>query len=156
MKKLICTLVVLIAAGALIAQAPPELKLWKAADLKAYEPKLTAKMSPQKLAVDTIGALNGEVVLMVHREATGEAEYHERLADFMIVESGSATMLVGGKMKDGKTTTPGEIRAPSIEGGETYKVAVGDVMSIPAKIPHQVVVSKGGKVTYLTLKVAAK
>jgi mannose-6-phosphate isomerase-like protein (cupin superfamily) len=156
MKKLILSLIVLTAAGVLVGQSPSELKLWKSSDLKAYAPKLSARAGASKLATQSLATLNGKTLVMVHREATLDAEYHESDADFMIVQDGSCTMVAGGTVKNPKTTGPGEIRGPSIEGGQTYKLEVGDVMNIPAKTAHQVVISDGGKVTYLTLKVAAK
>ena len=58
-----------------------------------------------------------------------------------------------GKMEGGKTTAPGEVRGTSIEGGEKQKIAAGDIMHIPPKTPHQVVLAPGTEITYYTLKV---
>lgn len=53
----------------------------------------------------------------------------------------------------GKTTAPGEMRAPSIEGGSRRKISAGDVVHIPAKVAHQVLLDSGGKFDYMVVKV---
>jgi len=52
-----------------------------------------------------------------------------------------------------KTTEPNEVRGPSIKGGERKPLAAGDVVHIPAKIPHQLLVPAGKEFTYFVMKV---
>ena len=77
----------------------------------------------------------GLVVLAQRREA-GVAEYHERTNHVFIMVEGEATLVVGGTMVDPKQTAPYQKRAPSTEGGTTYHLTKGDVITIPAKTPH--------------------
>lgn len=35
-----------------------------------------------------------------------------------------------------KQTAPGQMRAESLEGGQTFHLSKGDVITIPAKTPH--------------------
>jgi len=77
----------------------------------------------------------GLVVLAQRREA-GVAEFHERTNHVFIMVEGEATMVVGGTMVDPKKTAPYQLRAPSTEGGTTYHLTKGDVITIPAKTPH--------------------
>jgi len=77
----------------------------------------------------------GLVVLAQRREA-GVAEYHERTNHVFIMVDGEATLVVGGTMVDPKQTAPYQKRAPSTEGGTTYHLTKGDVITIPAKTPH--------------------
>jgi quercetin dioxygenase-like cupin family protein len=35
-----------------------------------------------------------------------------------------------------KNTAPGQTRAASVNGGQTYHLTKGDVITIPAKTPH--------------------
>jgi mannose-6-phosphate isomerase-like protein (cupin superfamily) len=160
MKKLICAPVLALALLTLAAQtgrAPDGIVVWKAADLKAYAGKLAPRVaSPQKIATQTLANLNGNNVMMVHREATGEAEFHENAADFMVIVDGEANLVLGGTIPDGKTTGPGETRGTTIEGGKTNAVEPGDIVNIPAKTPHQVVIAPGKHITCFLLKVAAK
>ena len=77
----------------------------------------------------------GLVVLAQRREA-GPAEYHDRTNHVFIMVEGEAMMVVGGTMVEPKRTAPSQLRAPSIEGGTTYHLSKGDVITIPAKTPH--------------------
>jgi mannose-6-phosphate isomerase-like protein (cupin superfamily) len=77
----------------------------------------------------------GLVVLAQRREA-GPAEYHDHTNHVFVMVEGEATMIVGGTMVDGKRTAPDQMRAPSLEGGTTYHLSKGDVITIPAKTPH--------------------
>ena len=77
----------------------------------------------------------GLIVLAQRREA-GPAEWHDRTNHVFIFEEGEATLIVGGTMVDPKRTAVDQMRAPSIEGGTTYHVHKGDVITIPAKTPH--------------------
>ena len=77
----------------------------------------------------------GLVVLAQRREA-GVAEYHERTNHVFIMVEGEATLVVGGTMIEPKRTAPYQMRAPSTEGGTTYHLTKGDVITIPAKTPH--------------------
>jgi len=77
----------------------------------------------------------GLVVLAQRREA-GVVEYHDRTNHVFVMVEGEATLVVGGTMVDPKRTAPGQMRAPSLEGGTTYHLSKGDVITIPAKTPH--------------------
>lgn len=77
---------------------------------------------------------------MVHasrREKPGQAELHERDADVIYVLEGTATLVTGGEVVDGQNIAPDEIRGTHITGGETRKLAKGDVIIVPHRTPHQ-------------------
>lgn len=77
---------------------------------------------------------------MVHasrREKPGQAEIHTKDADVIYVLQGSATFITGGQAVEAKTTAPDELRGSSINGGETRKIAKGDVIIVPHGVPHQ-------------------
>ncbi|MPZ16604.1 MAG: hypothetical protein GEV06_01630 [Luteitalea sp.] len=76
-------------------------------------------------------------VLAGHRDEPGEAEVHERDTDIFYVLSGTATIVTGGAVVDGKTTEAGEIRGPSIDGGDTRPLAKDDMLVVPHGTPHQ-------------------
>jgi glc operon protein GlcG len=71
-----------------------------------------------------------------HRDGAGMAEVHERDTDIVYVLDGSATLVTGGQVVEGKTTAPEEIRGASIRGGEARPIAKGDVIIIPNGVPH--------------------
>ena len=77
---------------------------------------------------------------MVHtsrREQPGMAEIHTQDADIVYVIDGAATLITGGQSVNSKPTAAGEFRGERIEGGETRQLAKGDVVIIPAGVPHQ-------------------
>jgi glc operon protein GlcG len=71
------------------------------------------------------------------RAAPGEVEYHEQTADIMHVVAGTATVRTGGQLVAPRTVTPGELRAASTDGGTDHDLAPGDVLVVPAGVPHQ-------------------
>ena len=77
----------------------------------------------------------GLIVLANRREA-GQVEYHEHTNHIFIMVEGEATFVTGGTMVGAKRTSPEQMVATSIEGGETYHLSKGDVITIPAKTPH--------------------
>jgi mannose-6-phosphate isomerase-like protein (cupin superfamily) len=67
---------------------------------------------------------------------------------FIIVD-GEAEFVTGGKMVDPKVTAAGQTRGTGIEGGVSHHLTKGDVITIPAKTPHQWKdTSKTGSVGY--------
>ncbi len=65
-----------------------------------------------------------------------DVEIHEKEADLFYVIEGSATQVLGGTVIGGRNTGPGQIRGSKIEGGQTYHLGKGDVMWVPAGVPH--------------------
>ena len=146
-------LALLLAGFALPAGDIPGFHLWKSAELKGFAKTLAPKMSDKKVASETIASYGNYSFMVAHREGSGEAEYHATQADIFVVQSGEATLVVGGQLVDGKTTAPNEMRAPGIKGGTEKKIAAGDVVTIPAKVPHQVKLDAGKEFTYFVVKV---
>lgn len=144
----------LMALGMLAAQ-PPGYKRWPAAELKGLGAKMASEMNAQKLAMRQLGKFGNYNLQAAHREADGEAELHETQHDVFIVESGEGIVVLGGEVEGGRSTGPGEIRGSSIRGGQRMPLGAGDVVSIPARTPHQVLVKPGGKITYLIVKINA-
>ncbi len=76
---------------------------------------------------------------MVHtsrREGPGMVEVHTKDTDVIYVLKGSATIVTGGTMVDGKPIAADEIRGREITGGETRQLVPGEVMIIPNGVPH--------------------
>jgi mannose-6-phosphate isomerase-like protein (cupin superfamily) len=144
-------------AGMLAAGAPAGFAHWSKASLQDYGEKLAAKLDPKtKSASQRLDTFGNHFFMIAHREGDGEAELHEGQADIFVVESGAATLVVGGEIAGARTSSPGEIRGTSILGGERVKLGVGDVIHIAAKTPHQLLIEPGGKFTYFVMKVDAK
>lgn len=156
MKKIIAVLSIL-GAGLLLAADPAGFNFWSASDLNGMDKKLAPKMDPKvKVATENLAVYGNHLVMMVYREADGEAELHQKQVDVFVVQSGEGELVVGGEMVGGRTTAPGEIRGPSIKGGRKMKLAAGDMAHIPAMVPHQVLVPAGKKINYAIVKVNAQ
>ncbi len=97
----------------------------------------------------------GTTLITAHRDADGQVEVHTKLNDQIVVRSGQATFVVGGKVEGNKETAPGEWRGGKITGGHAYAMGPGDVLWIPAGAPHQVVSPKGD-FYYLAFKFEAQ
>jgi mannose-6-phosphate isomerase-like protein (cupin superfamily) len=138
--KAACTALVVIAAAGSVALAQDGgITLWP----KGVPPASEAR------------AKFGETHAMMisHREVTGRVEVHQTVADVVVVQSGTATLVTGGEVVDPVTTGPSEIGGASIKGGVSRTVSPGDVYEIPAGVPHQYLVPAGGQITCLLVKV---
>jgi mannose-6-phosphate isomerase-like protein (cupin superfamily) len=91
--------------------------------------------------------------MLAYRSKSGQAELHEKFADFYYVLGGEATLVSGGHMVNSKTTAPGEVRADSVQDGKEMKLTKGDIVHIPANIPHQLVLANGATFQYFIVKV---
>src|SRR5271168_4979900 len=90
------------------------------------------------------------------RHKDGGAEVHENYADFFFVVQGRATLVTGGTVQDGKTASLGEIRGVSVQNGDRTSLSEGDIVHIPAGVPHQLLVQDGGTFVYFVIKVKEK
>ena len=81
----------------------------------------------------------GDEPYMVHasrRENPGMAEIHTKDADIVYVLDGSATLVTGGTAMNTKTIAPDEIRGSEIQDGNSWELKKGDVIIVPAGVPH--------------------
>ena len=93
--------------------------------------KVTATMARGGSIVDDHG-----LVVLAQRRGAGEVEWHENTNHVFIIVEGEATFVTGGTLVQPKNTAPGQVRAPRVDGGQTYHLTKGDVITIPAKTPH--------------------
>ena len=147
-------IVLFFALGAgMIAADPDGFGLWTGAELKEAGKKLAPKMDQNKVATQSLVNYGNHLLMVAHREASGQAELHETQADIFVVESGEGTLVVGGTVVDPKTISPHEVRGTSIKDGVTKQLRPGDIVHIAAKTPHQVMVPAGKQITYFVAKV---
>ena len=97
-------------------------------------------INERQLLTTLIGAQTDNYFLaVVQRTERGEAETHANFDDLFIVREGAAEMIVGGEIVSPKETAPGEWRGPSIKGGRSITLGVGDTLRIARGTPHQTV-----------------
>jgi mannose-6-phosphate isomerase-like protein (cupin superfamily) len=93
-------------------------------------------------------------VLLVRRTKPGRAEVHTALTDVWYVIDGGGTLVTGGALQNAKKTEPRELRGNGVSGGVARHIGKGDVIDIPAGVPHWVSRVDGKELVYLTVKVA--
>jgi mannose-6-phosphate isomerase-like protein (cupin superfamily) len=98
-------------------------------------------------------AFGNHLLEISHRDKDGRAELHKIKADVMVIQSGTATLVYGGEVIDPAPTAPNEIQGSGIKGGDKRTVSPGDVIEIPAGVPHQFLLAPGTQITYLVVKV---
>jgi len=126
-----------------VAAEPPGYKHWTSGQLRDRAQSLSPKVDAHKIATERLADFGRYHALTVHREGSGQAEVHEDWADFFVVESGNAKLVVGGTIPDARRTGPGEIRGSKINGGTEQTLSAGDVVNIPARTPHQFLLDSG-------------
>jgi len=88
------------------------------------------------------------------RDRDGQAEVHARDTDIFWIQEGTATLVTGGEVVNGKETAPDERRGETITSGKEQRVAKGDIITIPNGVPHMFKDVKAPFV-YYTVKVTA-
>ena len=116
----------LVACVAMFAADPQGFVVWKGSNLKDSHRAGSGELTQ----VGDFSQVGGYQALVIHREGLGEPEV-QRDPLLPVIESGEATLAAGGEKKT---------------------VAEGDVVFIPANLPHQVLVASGKQVTYLVIR----
>jgi mannose-6-phosphate isomerase-like protein (cupin superfamily) len=140
--------------GGLASAFAAQVDIFTAKDLQATAQSLIPK-GPVN-ADKTLSRYSNHYLLLVKRDETGSSEVHEHEADLFVVESGEGAILTGGKMRGGHAIKPGEIRGSGIDGAERHALTAGDVIHIPAGVPHQLVLPKGKPFVYFVVKVTGQ
>lgn len=90
--------------------------------------------------------------MVIVRERSGQVEEHANWNDYITVLDGDAILIVGGTPVGMKITEPGEMRGDSLQGGQIVNLHKGDIVTIPAGMPHQVTLVQGSHIKYLAVK----
>jgi mannose-6-phosphate isomerase-like protein (cupin superfamily) len=127
--------------------AAPKTQFFSAAQLKA----LVAQ--PVKgVAANQFLHGPGSTVYVIRRDKTGETEVHMAFNDIYVVQSGHVKITVGGQVTGNREAAPTEWLGGDISGGTDYSLAPGDVLFIPAGVPHKTVVPPNAAITYVLVK----
>lgn len=148
--------VCLLAAGAWTAPAQTlKVDHYTPAELTQMSHALDGKVQ-NGMAGEDLAKYPNHFTMLILRNKNGGAELHENFADFFVVVEGHATLVSGGTLKDPKIASPGEIRGTAVENGTKETVSAGDVIHIPATLPHQLLIADGDRFVYFVLKVKEK
>jgi len=150
-----------LAAGFLVvpvfAADPAGFAMWRSTELQRRDEALSKKLGPDHSARETLADYGDHRLRLLYRDADGVPEQHDNIVDVVVVQSGEGTLLLGGRMINPKASSgAGEYLGTGIEGGERHALAAGDVVHIPAKIPHSFLVPQGKHITYILVKFPAR
>src|SRR5215510_10689306 len=77
------------------------------------------------------------LIVIAQRVVGRGSEMHDNTNHVFIIMDGEAEFITGGKLVNPKATEPGQTRGTGIEDGVSHHLTKGDVITIPAKTPHQ-------------------
>lgn len=104
-------------------------------------------------ASETIGNYPQHIAMLSVRSRNGDAEMHQNFAHMFHVLAGTATLVTGGTLLRARTVEPGEMRGDSIQGGTSQELRAGDIVHVPAGIPHQILIAGEKAITCLIVKI---
>jgi mannose-6-phosphate isomerase-like protein (cupin superfamily) len=90
-----------------------------------------------------------------HKREMAEAESHDDSDDVYYVLEGAARLTLGGRLENPREASPGEWRATSIVGGQTFELKKGDLIVVPRGTPHHRINSKGKEFSLILIKIFA-
>ena len=153
MKTVVRLLVLALLGTRVLAADPPGFAMWKASELKAHDEALPARVAEDHSSRETLADFDTHRFRMLYRDADGNPEQHDAIIDIVYVQSGAGTLMMGGTMQGRRSTTPGEYVGTRLDGGDLHPLGAGDIVHIPAGIPHSFLVAKGQHLTYVLLKI---
>ncbi len=156
MKAVVRILAAALVAASVSAADPPGFALWNAASLKSHDAALSTHVADDHSSRETLADYGDHRFRMLYRDADGNPEQHDRIIDIVMVQSGEGALQLGGTIVDRRSTAAGEYVGARLDGGERHALGRGDIVHIPAAIPHSFLVPKGKHLTYVLLKIPAK
>lgn len=133
--------------------APPvtdSVQILSTARLAALADSLPAGASVNR----DIARFDGLTNMFSRRDTSGVPERHEGFSDIFIVQRGRARLRYGGSTEGARSSSAGEWRGGTIRNGTEAEIGPGDVIVIPAGIPHQLLLPPRASFYYFVFKVA--
>lgn len=126
---------------------------WSPTELLERAKHLHVLAETKGSASETLEKYPHHYTMLAFRNRSGGGELHQNFADLFYILDGHATLATGGEVVDPKSTGPGETLGTAVKGGKTQELKAGDVVHIPAGMPHQMQLAEGGTVTYFVVKI---
>jgi mannose-6-phosphate isomerase-like protein (cupin superfamily) len=152
MKLLVGIALALLTVPA-VAQSAGKVEVFSSGDMHTQFAKLADQAKARGLAASTLGDYGGLSLRLAVRVKDGGAEVHAHFDDVILVTDGKATLVTGGAVVDGHTNSNGETLGSGIQNGSSQPISAGDIVHIPAGIPHQMLIAPGVTFTYVLMKV---
>jgi mannose-6-phosphate isomerase-like protein (cupin superfamily) len=126
---------------------------WSTAELQEHAKHLKEQAAEKGNASEKLVTYPHHYTMLAFRNRSGGGEAHQNYADVFYIMDGRATLITGGEVVEPKSTGPGETLGTSVKGGSRQELKAGDVVHIPASMPHQMVLAQGDTITYFVIKV---
>jgi len=152
-KAAVRMLVLTLLSAPVSAADPPGFALWRAGDLTAHAAALSTHVADDHSSRETLADYGGHRFRLLYRDADGNPEQHDAIIDIVLVQSGEGALQLGGTMVGRRATAAGEFVGTRLDGGDQHPLGPGDVVHIPAGVPHSFLVTKGKHITYVLLKI---
>ncbi len=157
LRTMLFAAALLLPAGMAFAQgnAPmPDVKSFLAsADIAGLIAKAKAQPPKPLISQNIVGTGAYRANLEYRAGAAAPASIHDNEAELMVFVEGSGTITTGGTLVDGTRSNPANQSGSGIAGGTPQHVAKGDVLIVPAGVPHQIAPDAGVAVAVLTFHV---
>lgn len=148
---------------AVVATAPSPAQAKRAADnrrrridfLPAATLSANAEWLREKQSIGWTLLTSGDkqtAYVLVRRTVTSEPEVHARWDDVVIVRSGAGAIEMGDSLVGSRYRAPGERMGGSLTKSSRIVVHAGDIVRIPAAVPHAFIVSSAEPLEYLVIK----
>jgi len=151
--KLAIAIVMTAFSISVLAQSAGKVQVFSADSLHAQLAQLGEVAKSKGSSGSTLVDYGSHAVKLSVRTTSGGAEVHAHFDDVFVVTEGKATLITGGTVLDGHTGSDGETHGSGIRDGVTQTIAAGDVVTIPAGTPHQLMVAPGTTYSSIVIKV---
>jgi mannose-6-phosphate isomerase-like protein (cupin superfamily) len=141
---------------------PEEYLHWDAASIAAKRAELEARLAGgggiwgTGFAFDRViddADYRPHSMSIVLREGYTQPEIHQLKWDMYVVLEGSGTVLMGGLRTNWIEGLPAEQQHPGLEGATPFRVTKGDIIHVPARVWHQLVLEEGQSMLYALINI---
>jgi mannose-6-phosphate isomerase-like protein (cupin superfamily) len=151
--KLAIAMALAIFALPCTAQSPGKAEVFSSTQIRDQLVQLAQQGRAKGSSGSTLGDYGTHAIKLSERTVSGGAEIHAHFDDVMIVMEGKATLITGGELIDAHTGNNGESTGSGIRNGTVQPIATGDIVHVPAGIPHQLLIAPGTGYSALVIKV---
>lgn len=151
--KLMAMVAVAALAVPCYAQSGKQVEVYSSKDLSAQMTRLVREAQAKGGSGARLVDYGSNAIQLSVRTKSGGAEVHAHFDDIFFVKQGKATLITGGTVVDAHTSADGETHGKMIEGGTSRTIGKGDVVEIPARTPHQLIIPGGTAYESVVVKV---
>ncbi|MGD0629906.1 MAG: hypothetical protein ABR987_11155 [Terracidiphilus sp.] len=151
--KLAIAIALAIFAFPCTAQSHGKAEVFSAASVHVQLVQLAELGRAKGSSGSTLGDYGTHAIKLSERTVSGGAEVHAHFHDVMIVMEGKATLVTGGELIRARMGSDGESTGSGIRNGTVQSIAAGDVVHVPAGVPHQLLIAPGTTYSALVIKV---